>query len=41
MEREALAGAYLEYLYSPVGQRLAAKHYYRPASSRNMPMPRT
>jgi sulfate transport system substrate-binding protein len=24
------ARAYLEYLYSPVGQRLAAKHYYRP-----------
>lgn len=23
--------AYLEYLYSPVGQKLAAKHYYRPA----------
>jgi len=27
---EALAQAYLEYLYSPVGQALAAKHYYRP-----------
>ncbi len=25
-----LAQAYLDYLYSPVGQRLAAKHYYRP-----------
>ncbi len=25
-----MAQAYLEYLYSPVGQRLAAKHYYRP-----------
>lgn len=25
-----VAGAYLEYLYSPVGQKLAAKHYYRP-----------
>ncbi len=25
-----LAQAYLEYLYSPVGQRIAAKHYYRP-----------
>ena len=24
------AEAYLEYLYSPVGQKLAAKHYYRP-----------
>lgn len=26
------AQAYLEYLYSPFGQKLAAKHYYRPAS---------
>ncbi len=26
-----VAQAYLEYLYSEVGQRLAAKHYYRPA----------
>jgi len=26
-----LARAYLEYLYSPVGQRIAARHYYRPA----------
>ena len=26
-----VAKAYLEYLYSPVGQKLAAKHYYRPA----------
>jgi len=25
-----IAEAYLEYLYSPVGQKLAAKHYYRP-----------
>jgi len=25
-----VATAYLEYLYSPVGQALAAKHYYRP-----------
>lgn len=25
-----VAKAYLEYLYSPVGQRLAARHYYRP-----------
>jgi sulfate/thiosulfate-binding protein len=25
-----LAQAYLEHLYSPVGQRLAAKHFYRP-----------
>ena len=27
-----VAKAYLEYLYSPVGQKLAAKHYYRPVS---------
>jgi sulfate transport system substrate-binding protein len=26
----AVAAAYLEYLYSPVGQQLAAKHYFRP-----------
>ncbi|MGY6277386.1 sulfate ABC transporter substrate-binding protein [Methylomonas sp. MgM2] len=26
-----LAEAYLEYLYSPVGQKLAAKYYYRPS----------
>ncbi|MDX9860564.1 MAG: sulfate ABC transporter substrate-binding protein [Rhodospirillales bacterium] len=25
-----VARAYLDYLYSPVGQRLAARHYYRP-----------
>jgi sulfate transport system substrate-binding protein len=25
-----VANAYVEYLYSPVGQRLAAKHFYRP-----------
>ncbi|MBK9132574.1 MAG: sulfate ABC transporter substrate-binding protein [Gammaproteobacteria bacterium] len=25
-----VASAYLEYLYSPEGQRVAAKHYYRP-----------
>jgi sulfate transport system substrate-binding protein len=25
-----VATAYLEYLYTPTGQRLAAKHYYRP-----------
>jgi sulfate/thiosulfate transport system substrate-binding protein len=25
-----VAEAYLQYLYSPVGQKLAAKHYYRP-----------
>ena len=27
-----LAQAYLEYLYAPEGQRLAAKHFYRPLS---------
>jgi sulfate transport system substrate-binding protein len=27
-----LAQAYLEFLYSPVGQRLAAKHFYRPVA---------
>jgi sulfate transport system substrate-binding protein len=27
----ALAQAYLEYLYSPVGQRIAAKNFYRPS----------
>lgn len=26
-----VATAYLEYLYSPVGQKLATKHYYRPS----------
>jgi len=26
----AVAKAYLEYLYAPEGQRIAAKHYYRP-----------
>ncbi len=26
----AVAQAYLEYLYSPEGQRIAARHYYRP-----------
>ena len=28
----AVAQAYLEYLYSPAGQELAAKHYYRPVA---------
>ena len=27
-----VAQAYLEYLYSPAGQALAAKHYYRPVA---------
>jgi sulfate/thiosulfate transport system substrate-binding protein len=26
-----IAKAYLEYLYSPVGQKIAVKHYYRPS----------
>jgi sulfate transport system substrate-binding protein len=26
----ALAQAYLEYLYTPEGQEIAARHYYRP-----------
>lgn len=26
----AVAESYLRYLYSPIGQRIAAKHYYRP-----------
>lgn len=28
-----VAQAYLEFLYSPVGQRLVAKHYYRPVTA--------
>jgi sulfate/thiosulfate transport system substrate-binding protein len=28
---QEVAKGYLEYLYSPVGQRLAAKHYFRPS----------
>ena len=28
----AVAKAYLDYLFSPVGQKLAAKHYYRPVA---------
>jgi sulfate transport system substrate-binding protein len=26
----AVAEAYVRYLYSPIGQRIATKHYYRP-----------
>ncbi len=29
-----VADAYLEYLYSPVGQEIAARHFYRPQSSK-------
>ncbi|QNP39539.1 sulfate ABC transporter substrate-binding protein [Lysobacter solisilvae (ex Woo and Kim 2020)] len=31
------AEAYLRFLYSPEGQRLAAKHYYRPAEPEKVP----
>jgi sulfate transport system substrate-binding protein len=27
-----VAKAYLDYLFSPVGQKLAARHYYRPVA---------
>jgi sulfate/thiosulfate transport system substrate-binding protein len=30
----AVAKAYLEYLYSPAGQDIAARHYYRPRDER-------
>jgi sulfate transport system substrate-binding protein len=33
----AVAKAYLEYLYSEAGQRLAAKHHYRPAETALVP----
>lgn len=32
-----VAEAYLQYLYSPEGQRLAAKHYYRPRIEDSVP----
>lgn len=32
-----VANAYLEYLYSPRGQSLAAKHFYRPAVPETLP----
>jgi sulfate/thiosulfate transport system substrate-binding protein len=31
-----VAEAYLQYLYSPVGQTLAAKHYYRPRNTKDV-----
>ncbi|MGA2083564.1 MAG: sulfate ABC transporter substrate-binding protein [Holophaga sp.] len=34
---ESLAKAYLEYLYSDEGQRLAAKHHFRPRSANALP----
>ncbi len=32
-----VAEAYLKYLYSPEGQSLAAKHYYRPRDAKSVP----
>lgn len=32
-----VAEAYLKYLYSPEGQRIAAKHYYRPRDTKGIP----
>jgi len=32
-----VAEAYLKYLYSPEGQTLAAKHYYRPRDEKSVP----
>jgi len=32
-----IAQAYLEYLYTPVGQSLAAKHFYRPRIEKGVP----
>ena len=32
-----MAEAYLLYLYSPEGQRLAARHHYRPALPETVP----
>ena len=34
---QALAEAYLQHLYSPEGQRLAAKHHYRPSRPETVP----
>lgn len=33
----AVAEAYLKYLYSPEGQKIAAKHYYRPRDTKGIP----
>jgi len=33
----AVAEAYLKYLYSPEGQAIAAKHYYRPRETKSVP----
>ena len=32
-----VAEAYLKYLYSPEGQTIAAKHYYRPRDAKSVP----
>lgn len=34
---QVVAEAYLQYLYSPEGQQLAAKHFYRPANPESVP----
>ena len=34
---QALAKAYLDFLYAPEGQRLAAKHHYRPSRPESVP----
>lgn len=34
---QKVAEAYLKYLYSPEGQTLAAKHYYRPRDTKSVP----
>src|SRR5690606_16686981 len=34
---QALAEAYLRHLYTPEGQRLAAKHHYRPSLPDSVP----
>ena len=34
---QAVAEAYLKYLYSPEGQAIAAKHYYRPRDPKSVP----
>jgi sulfate transport system substrate-binding protein len=37
---QEVAEAYLKYLYSPEGQTLAAKHYYRPRDQKSVPQER-
>jgi sulfate transport system substrate-binding protein len=33
-EAQDVAQAYLEYLYTPTGQEIAAKHFYRPRDAK-------